>query len=189
MAISFIIATNSECNAQPKPPTSDELATRMTDEMKARLNLSDKQQKKIYALKLKEAEMIIAGMPKSKNSERADKDSKSVTETPTATNSQGRMGGGVRSGGGMPGGGMPGGGMSGGGMPGGGMRPGSDGINMGVESTAKSSEVKYSDELLEKLRQKNELKLKKILSPSQYKEWQKMHIEQMRREFEDLSQR
>ncbi len=184
MAISFIIATNSECNAQPKPPTSDELATMMTDEMKARLNLSDKQQKKIYALKLKEAQMIIAGMPKNKDSERASKESKSVTETPTGTNSQGRMGGGVRSGGGMPGGGMPG-----GGMPGGGMRPGSGGINMGVESAAKSSEVKYSDELLEKLRQKNELKLKKILSPSQYKEWQKMHIEQMRREFEDLSQR
>lgn len=159
--------------APPKQISPEEFAKGQADMMKAELGIDQKQYKKVYNFFKKDQE----------HRQSQSNSFNGFPPPPGGMGGPGGMpGGGMPDGGGGmggPGGGMrgPGGGMQGGGMggPGGGMPGGGqgmsgqggprDGMGPGPEG------MQVSDEYLEK----QEKKLKKILTPDQYSAWRAKH--------------
>lgn len=180
-------AQNHRNETQKEPPkflSANEIALEMSREMKTELGLTDKQYKKILPLNLKEAKLIEA---KEKQMAGAKRPQKTDAER-SQGNENFSEGSNMESQGSMQGRGVPSGGGNGGGMRGG-MRggPGGPGAAPGGNVGAQpSQETTYSEELHEKVKAKNDAKLKKILTASQYEKWRKIQIDKIRREFEQL---
>jgi len=139
-------AVNAQHEMKPRP-SSDELSKQMADQMKEEIAISDKQYNKVLKLFKKEIE-----------------DEREL------------MGQGMPKGmpGGFPGGEMPP--MGGGGMPpmgGGGMPPMGGGDFGGGRPGPVDMEEVYDQ--LDALYEKNEGKLKKILTPEQFSQWRAAH--------------
>lgn len=144
-------AGNAQHEMKPIP-SSDELSKQMADQMKTEIAISDKQYNKVLKLFKKEIEdereIMGQGAPK-----------------------------GMPGGGGMPpmgGGGMPP--MGGGGMPpmGGGAMPPMGGPDFGGGRPGPVDMEEVYDQL-DALYEKNEGKLKKILTPEQFSQWRAAH--------------
>lgn len=127
-------------------PNPEKTATRMTDEMKQSLGLTDKQYKKIYKLNLKEQKALFKAMQNPGG------------QRPPMGG--GPMGGGPEMGGGRPpmGGGQPP-------MMGEGGFPGRMGVPMMDRDSKSADSIKKAAEAKEK-------KFKKILTEEQYAKWQ-----------------
>jgi len=165
--------------APPKQISPEEFAKGQADMMQAELGIDQKQYKKVYNYFKKDQEF-------------RQSQSNSFNGFPPPPGGMGGPGGGPGGGMGGPGGGMggPGGGMPGGGgmggpgggMPGGGGMGGPDGgmpggQGMGGQGGPRDGMgpgpegMQVSDEYLEK----QEKKLKKILTPDQYSSWRAKH--------------
>jgi len=150
--------------APPKQISPEEFAKGQADMMQAELGIDQKQYKKVYNFFKKDQEY-------------RQSQSNSFNGFPPPPGGMGGPGGmpgggpGGMPGGGMPGGGMPGGGMGGpeGGMPGGQGMGSQGGPHNGMDPAPEGMQV--SDEYLEK----QEKKLKKILTPDQYSSWRAKH--------------
>jgi len=172
LTISFsVLSAQPQKESRPAPPKQqapEEIARHQADMMKAEIGINDKQYKKVYNLIKKDFEY---------------RQNQSRPNFGNGFPPQGGPGGGMGGPGmGGPGGGMggpgmggPGGGMGGPGMGGSGMgRPeggpeGFGGPGKGMGPRPEGSPV--SDEYLEK----QEQKLKKILTPEQYDRWRGKH--------------
>jgi len=155
----------------PKQRTPEEIAKKQADMMKSEVNLTDKQYKKVYNLIKKDHEyrqsqaeqQFGGGMPPQGGRPGG-------MGGPGGMDGPGGMGGGMMMGGGPGGMGGPGGGSMGGGRPprgemGQGPRPEGGHPGMGPGS----------DIVTEEYLEKQDWKLKKILTAEQYSKWRSNH--------------
>lgn len=152
--------------APPKRMTPEEFAKKEADQMKSEVNLTDKQYKKVYNL-----------IKKDRQYRQSQMEEKFGNGMPPMGGGPGGMGGpgmggpgGFSGGMGGPGGGSMGGGMMGGGRPPQGemgQRPRPEGGHPGMGP----DEEIVTEEYLEK----QEQKLKKILTAEQYSKWRSSH--------------
>lgn len=167
-ALSALILTFSVLSAQPPQPprdstrpappkiqTPEEIAKEQADMMREELGITDKQYKKVYNLIKKDYESRQQGQG-------------SGDGFPPPP---GGMGGGPGMGGGMPMGGGPG---MGGGMPPMGGGPGMDQGGGNRPPKPEGFEPGYKP-VTEEYLEKQEEKLKKILTPEQYEKWRANH--------------
>lgn len=153
-----------------KRMTPEEFAKKEADQMKAEVNLTDKQYKKVYQLIKKDQqyrqsqaeENMGSGMPP-------------MGGGPGGMSGSGGMGGPGGMGGGMMGGGPGGMGGPGGGSMGGGRPPQGE---MGQGSRPEGGQPGMGpgkDVVTEEYLEKQDLKLKKILTADQYSKWCSKH--------------
>jgi hypothetical protein len=175
-----------EAGTMPKPEkmpevkSSSELAKDMTGELAKELALSASQEKKVYKLMLKEADMLVLKNDKGKKAPVKGEQGKRVMRDenmPSDDMMQGDM---------MQGGMMPPQGGGGGMMPGGGggMRQGGKGMGQASMAQSSSTQKVFSEEEFEKLKVKNEKKMKKILTKEQFTTWKRIEDQKRKREFE-----
>lgn len=163
LAVAGIMVAQNVSERQPAQPTPEQVAQRYTDMLKARLELNEKQTQKVYKLYLKQARNRQSTMAES-----------SSTARPSGAPQGGRP-----QGVGGPGAGM----RPAGGMQGGGHRPPmkeQDGEQFRRERPRGNSPFVYEEP--EENVASRKKKMKKILSESQYTQWESIEAERIQKE-------